>query len=107
MIMESTTETQLRQQLEALRKSRVVDARRCATWTGIVSVAAILGFAYGYVQQEKGLTARTMMELATKEKQEALMMRDRAEVLAQEASIAMKRLEQLTIELEICKASKK
>lgn len=102
--MESATETELRKQVEELQKSRVRQARRCATVFGIVAVLALVFFVYGSVRNEEG---KMMMEQAEKEMQQAIITRDEALRQLSEAEIAMKKLEQLTIELEICKASKK
>lgn len=71
---------------------------------GFVSIVALLVFVYGYVQHIHG---QQMTDAAAREKQEAVMMRDEATRRMAEAELAMKKLEQLTIELEICKASRK
>jgi hypothetical protein len=105
--MENATETELRQKLASLQKSRLQAARRCAISFGIISILALLAFVFGYVQLQKGRETAELAELASKERNEALMMRDRAEMMTHKAQLAMQKLEQLTIELEICKASKK
>jgi hypothetical protein len=104
MIMETGTVAELKGQLEELQKSRVRQARRCATMFGIISILALIGFVYGYVQHDEG---RRMSERAEVEKQQAISARDEALRQVSEAELAMKELEQLTIELELCKASKK
>ena len=102
--MESVSETELRKQVEELKKSRLQAARRCATGFGIISVLALMSLVYAYVQYNAG---QRMSDQADKERQQAITARDEALRQVSEAEIAMKRLEQLTIELEICKASKK
>lgn len=102
--METTTDAQLRSQLEDLQKKRVREARRSAIWVGVVSIVALLCFVYGYVQHIAG---EKLAERAAMERQEALMIQDKAEKQMAEAELALKKMEQLTIELEICKASKK
>lgn len=102
--METTTDAQLRSQLEDLQKKRVREARRSAIWVGVVSIVALLCFVYGYVQH---IENEKIVERAAKERQEALMMHDKVERQMAEAELALKKMEQLTIELEICKASKK
>jgi hypothetical protein len=102
--MESASETELRKQVEELQKSRVQQARRWATMFGIISILALISFVYGFVQHTE---AQRMSEQAEKEKREAIIARDEALRQVGEAELAMKKLEQLTIELEICKASRK
>jgi hypothetical protein len=102
--MESTTETELRKQVEGLQKSRLQQARRCATMFGIISILALISFVYGFVQHAEG---QRLSEQAEQERQQAIVARDEALRQVGEAELAMKKLEQLTIELEICKASRK
>ncbi len=105
--MDNATETEMRQQLASLQKSRVQAARRCVISLVTVSILALLAFVFGYVQLQKGQEMTKLSELVSYERNEALMMRDRAEMMTHEAQLAIQKLEQLTIELEICKASKK
>lgn len=102
--MENHSEQQLKQQIEALQRLRVTSARRCATIFGIVSILALISFVYGYVQR---IEAQKINERAEKEKREAMLILDGAQRDVAEAKLAMMKLEQLTIELEICRASKK
>ena len=101
--MESDLQT-LRQQFDDLEKRRLNAARRCVIGFSAASIAALLGFVYGYVQQE-----RSSLELnrAQREMQEALILRSSVEQEVAEAKQAMLKLEALAIELEICKTSKK
>lgn len=92
----------LRQQLDDLEKLRLKAARRCVVGFGAASILALLGFVYGYVQQAESTRVH---DDARKEMQEALMLRDKAEQQVAEAKQAMLKLEALTIELEICRAS--
>jgi hypothetical protein len=71
---------------------------------GVISIMALLSFVYGYVQHTEG---QRMSEQTEQERQQAIIARDEALRQVSEAELAMKKLEQLTVELEICKASKK
>jgi Tfp pilus assembly protein FimT len=71
---------------------------------GIISILALISFVYGFVQHAEG---QRLSEQAEQERQQAIVARDEALRQVGEAELAMKKLEQLTIELEICKASRK
>lgn len=94
----------LRAQVAQLEHARVKQARRSATMFGVIAVAGLIAGVFGFVQQEASKRCHALAigleEKALRMETEALAARDRAE-------IAAKTVEQLTIELEICKAVRK
>lgn len=59
----------LRDQLEAMQRNAVKQARRCATMFGVISIVALIAFVYGFVRK---VEAERMSEIAIENERSTL-----------------------------------